>query len=368
MGEHGGRCRVGQVVGGDVDGLHTGDRPLPGRGDALLQLSHLRLEGRLVTDLGGHPAEQGRHFGAGLDEPEDVVDEEQHVLAFTIAEVLRHGQAGQGYPHAGPGRLVHLAEHQDGLVEHPGFLHLQIEVVTLTRTLAHPAERRQAAVLLSEIVNQLLDDHGLAHPGPAEQAHLAALGVRGQQIDDFDPGLEHLRGRGHGLDLRGIPMDGPALHIARQRGAEIDRLAQQIEDPAERVPTDRHGDGATGVDHFGPPGEPVGDVHDHGPDPVVTEVLLHLAHQVLVLLGGDVESLFLRRRGGPADPEGMIDLGQLVREHRLDHDALDLLDPAHVLSAILRARRRLFRFRQCHNILQFSATPVTRPGRPPAFL
>ena len=46
---------------------------------------------------GGHTAQQSRHLRACLGEAEDVVDEEQHVLILDIAEVLRHGQAGQSH-------------------------------------------------------------------------------------------------------------------------------------------------------------------------------------------------------------------------------------------------------------------------------
>ena len=40
---------------------------------------------------------------------------------------------------------------------------------------------------------------------------------------------------------------------------------------------------------------------------------------------------------GAADLDRVVDLGQLVGEHGLDHDALDLLDPADVLGALLAA-------------------------------
>src|SRR3954463_16636913 len=45
-----------------------------------------------------------RDLRAGLHEPEDVVDEQQLVLAL-LAEVLGHRQAGQRDAHAGTGRL-----------------------------------------------------------------------------------------------------------------------------------------------------------------------------------------------------------------------------------------------------------------------
>ncbi len=103
MGKRGGRGRVSQVVGGNVDGLHRGDGALAGGGDALLQSAHLGGQRGLVADGGGHTAQQSRHLGAGLSEAEDVVDEQQHVLILHIAEILRHGQAGQCHAHTGSG-------------------------------------------------------------------------------------------------------------------------------------------------------------------------------------------------------------------------------------------------------------------------
>ena len=218
VGEHRGRRRVGEVVRGHVDGLHGGDRALAGGGDALLQLAHLGLQRRLVAHLRRHAAEQRGHLGAGLHEAEDVVDEQQHVLAALVAEVLGHRQAGQRDAHARPGRLVHLAEDEHGLVDHARLGHLEPEVVALARALAHAAERRQAAVLLGEVVDELLDEHGLAHAGAAEQADLAALRVGREQVHDLDAGLEHLGRRGQVLDGRGGAVDRPAL-------LDVDRLA-----------------------------------------------------------------------------------------------------------------------------------------------
>ena len=220
--EHRRRRRVGEVVGRHVDGLDGGHRALAGRGDPLLELAHLRLERGLVAHLRRHPAEQGRHLRARLHEAEDVVDEEQHVLAALLAEVLRHGQAGERDAHARAGRLVHLAEDEHGPVEHPGLLHLEPEVVALARALAHAAERRQALVLLRDVADQLLDQHGLADAGAAEQAHLAALGVRREQVDDLDAGLEDLAGRREVLDARRGAVDRPAL-LGLDVAALVDR-------------------------------------------------------------------------------------------------------------------------------------------------
>jgi hypothetical protein len=57
-------------------------------------------------------------------------------------------------------------------------------------------------------------------------------------------------------------------------------------------------------------------------------VLLHLADQVRA------DALVIARRGLAGDQQGVVDLGQLVREDGLDDDALDLLDPADVASSV----------------------------------
>ncbi len=61
---------------------------------------------------------QCRDFGVSLDEAEDVVDEQQHVLACVVAEELGHSERRIAGAEAGAGRLIHLAEDQHhGVVE-----------------------------------------------------------------------------------------------------------------------------------------------------------------------------------------------------------------------------------------------------------
>ena len=182
-----------------------------GRRDPLLQLAHLVGQRRLVADRGRHPAEQRGHLGPGLGEPEDVVDEQQHVLALHVAEVLSHRQRGQAHPEPGTRRLVHLAEDQRGVIDDAGLGHLEEQVVALAGALAHAGEHRHAAEVLGHPADHLLDQHGLADAGPAEQSDLAAAHVRGQQVEHLDAGDEHL---GPGLELverRRVPVDSPAL-------------------------------------------------------------------------------------------------------------------------------------------------------------
>src|SRR5947209_4927116 len=85
------------------------------------------------------------------------------------------------------------------------------ESATRRRAPGGPGEHREAAVLLGEVVDQLLDEDGLADAGAAEEADLAALDVRGEQVDDLDPGLEDLDLRRQVLEGRRVAVDPPAL-------------------------------------------------------------------------------------------------------------------------------------------------------------
>ena len=190
--ERGRRRRVGVVVGGHVDRLHRGDGVASGRGDPLLQLAHLVGQVGLVAHRRRHPTQQGGDLRTRLGEPEDVVDEQQHVLVLHIAEVLRHGQRRQRHPQPGARRLVHLAEDQRGVLEDAGLFHLVDQVVALTGPLPHAGEHRGATEVVGDPVDHLLDQHRLADTRTAEQTDLAAGHVRSQQVEHLDAGLQHL--------------------------------------------------------------------------------------------------------------------------------------------------------------------------------
>ncbi len=313
-----GRGRVGEVVRRHVDRLHRRDRPGSRRRDALLQLPHLGRQRRLVADGARHAAEQRRHLGARLHEAEDVVDEQEHVLAL-VAEVLGHRQPRQRHAQARSRRLVHLAVDERHLVDHARLAHLEVEVVALARALADAGEDRETAVLLRDVVDQLHDRDRLADAGAAEEPDLAALDVRGDQVDDLDARLEDLDGRREVAERGRLAVDRPALHALGRR-LLVDGLADHVPDPAERRRADRNRDRCARVRHRRPAREAVGGVHRHSANAVVTEVLLHLRDE-----GG---GRAVRPRH--CDLEGVEDLGQVVREDRVDHDALDLDDLAGI--------------------------------------
>jgi peptide chain release factor 1 len=321
--ERGGGRRVGEVVGGHVDGLHRRDRALVRRGDALLELAHVGREGRLVADRRRDASEQCRHLGARLGETEDVVDEEQHVLALFVAEVLRAGERGEADARARTRRLVHLAIDERRLVEHRAAIgelrvrHLVPEVVALARALADASEHRVARVLLRDVVDELHQHDGLAHPGTAEEPHLAALGIRGQQIHDLDAGLEHLH-RGRLVDeLRRRPVD--RIGSRRLDGAPlVHGLADHVHDAAQRRGPHRHTDLVAGVRGGLPAHQALGGVHGDAADGVLAQVLGDLDDEVALLV--------VDARVG--EPQGGEDLRELARrELHVQHRPHHLYDP-----------------------------------------
>ena len=247
VGKGRGRGRVRQVVGRDIDGLNRGDRTVSCGCDALLQVAHLGCQRRLITDGGGHAPQQGRDFGARLGETEDVVDEQQNVLAGAVTEIFRNRQAGQRHAETGSGRLVHLAEDQRRLVDDTGLVHLVPEVVAFTAALAYPGKDRIAAVLIGDVPDQFHDQHRLADARASEEADLTAAGIGGQQVHDLDAGLQHLGGGQDLGKLRGLAVDGKAFG-ALHRAFSVDGFTDNVEHSAQRRLAHRHHNGGTGID------------------------------------------------------------------------------------------------------------------------
>ena len=196
----------------------------------------------------------------------------QHVLVLHVPEVLRHreGRERHAKPHAG--RLVHLAVDEGGLVDDAGLLHLEPEVGALTGALADAGEDRHAAVLLGDAVDHLLDEHGLADAGTAEEADLAALHVGLEQVDDLDARLEHLPARLEGVEVGGGAVDlPPGVGLAHLAGVEP--LADDVEDVAEHGVADGNGDARAGVGDDRPPGEAVGRLEADAAHPALADLL-----------------------------------------------------------------------------------------------
>ena len=158
-----------------------------------------------------------------------------------------------------------------------------IEVVALAGAFADAGEHRIAAVGLGDVVDQFLNEHRLADAGAAEQADLAALGVRREQVDDLDAGDENLRFR-RLIDIgRGRLMDRAArLHL--DRPGFVDGFADHVHDAPERALADRHRDRLAGVGDFLAAHQAFGNVHGDAAHGVLAELLGDFEHERLPLL------------------------------------------------------------------------------------
>ena len=290
--------------------------PSARRGDPLLELTHLGGQRGLVADRGGHPAQKRGDLRACLDEAEDVVDEEEDVLAL-LAEVLGHRQPRERHAEACARRLVHLAEDERGLVDHPGLGHLQIEVIPLARPLPDPGKDREAGVLLGDRADQLLDQDRLADARAAEEPDLPALDVRGEEIDDLDAGLEDLNRRLQVLERGRVPVDRPALHVLELLVAIVDRVPEDVEQASQCRLSDRDADRRPEILDVDAAGETVRRVHGDCANAVVSEVLLDLRDQI------DLGAAFL---AGHLDSQSVVDLREIAGEDGVEDDASDFDD------------------------------------------
>ncbi len=285
MRESGGRRRVSEVVGRHVNGLHRSDRAAFGRSDTLLHLAHLLGQSRLITHGGRYASEERRHLLSRLSEAENVVHEEEYVFAVTlITQGLGHGETRESHASASARHFVHLSEHERGLIQNAGVLHFVIQVVTLAHALADTGEDRVTAVLSGDVVDQLLNEHGLTDTGAAEETDLSALNERSEEVHRLDTGLEDFRsGRLLGKG-RGFLMNG-ALLRTRDRLLTIKSLTEHIEQAAERDLSHRYRDRLTSVGDGQPAREALRILHRDGAHSVETHVLGHFErHGFLVFL------------------------------------------------------------------------------------
>ncbi len=242
------RCRIGEIVRRHIHRLNGGDRTRVGVGDALLQLRQFGAHGRLITQARRHLPHQTRHFHAGLDETENIIDQQQHIPMLVIAKILCHCQRCMADAETGAGRFVHLAEHHHHILQHTRRFHIPIELFSLATAFPDAAKDAHPLMMPDHVVYHLGEQHGLAYPCPTEQSCLAATLQRGEHIDDLDAGFKY-------FGLGRTPRQGRrcAMHTApfdiRRRRQAIDGIAKNVEHAREGCTADRHFQRATGIKH-----------------------------------------------------------------------------------------------------------------------
>ena len=170
--------RIGRIVSGH-------ERRLDGR-DGTVRAGPAALSNGYDLVLIGR-----RQLRPGLGKPVDVIHEKEDV-EFLCLEMLSQRDAGQHDLKPRAGWLVHLAEDQAHLVQEPGLLQFVVELVPLTNPLANPGEDASPLMSFDDIVDELQGEEALSQCGAAEDARLAALDQRIQEVDDLDAGFQNL--------------------------------------------------------------------------------------------------------------------------------------------------------------------------------
>ena len=135
-------------------------------------------------------------------------------------------------------------------------------------------------MLRRDVVDQLEHVHGLADAGAAEQADLAALGERADQVDHLDAGFEQFD-RGRQLVELGRGLVDRAALVGLDRADLVDRAAEHVHDAAERARADRHRDRRAGVRHLHAAAQAVGGAQRDAAHHAVAELLLDLEGEAL---------------------------------------------------------------------------------------
>jgi peptide chain release factor 1 len=257
-----------------------------------LHTTHVDGEGGLVTDGRGNTTEKGRHLGTGLGETENVVNEEKHILTLLVTEVLGDGKTSKSDTGTGTWGLVHLTEDESDLgvaveVDDTSLLHFVVQIVTLTSTLTDTSEDGVTTVSLGDVVNELLNEDGLADTGTTEKTNLTTTGVGGEEVDDLDTSDKNLGRGGLVNELGGLSVDGGELD-SLDGTTLVNGVTSDVHDATETAGTDGNLDGGTSVDDLAATDETLGTVHGHAADDVLTQVLGDLEDELLAtVLGGN---------------------------------------------------------------------------------
>ena len=98
-------------------------------------------------------------------------------------------------------------------------------------------------MLSRNVADQLLNEDGFADTGTAEQTDLSALGVRRNQINDLDAGLQDFLYRTLIRKFRRLAVNFPALCI-RKAFLSVNGISQYVEQAAKVLISDRNLDSA----------------------------------------------------------------------------------------------------------------------------
>ena len=157
--------------------------------------------------------------------------------------------------------------------------------------------------------NQLLNKHRLSHARTAEQADFSAFGVRGKQVDDFDPRFENFRDGALLGERGGLAVDG---HGGGRYGAlAVHGLAEGIQNSARYLVAHGYAYARARRFHLQP----------------AREAVRRLEGDTAAYSVGKVGQYLEIHRFFPVeDEQKLVLVGKVIVEFYIDHRADDLYD------------------------------------------
>jgi hypothetical protein len=134
-------------------------------------------------------------------------------------------------------------------------------------------------MLHRHVVDQLLNQNRLADARAAEEADLAALQVRFEQVNNLDSCLEHFQGRRLVLKRRGRPVNRIPL-VGLDRSQAIHGFPKHIHHAPQSRTAHRHRNGSSEVDRFHSTHDTFRRRHRHRSNAAFAQVLCHFRDNI----------------------------------------------------------------------------------------
>ena len=161
--------------------------------------------------------------------------------------------------------------------------HFAKQVVALAGTLAYASKNRKSAVAFGNVVNEFLNQYGLANTGTAKQTNFTALSVGLDQVNYFNSSQKNLGRGGQVFKLGGAAVNRNSA-VAHIHGTQtVDVGSDHVEHATADLVARWHSNRKTGGYNLLTAGEAVGRVHRNRADGVFANVLLRFKNDLLAV-------------------------------------------------------------------------------------
>ena len=149
---------------------------------------------------------------------------------------------------------------------------------------------------LCNIVNELLDKHGLAHTGTTEQTDFSAFGIRLKKINHLDSREEYFRRNCKVIEYRSRLMNASEILAVKLRQM-VNSIAYYVEQTSFHLTACRNRNRMAKILHLDTSAKTVRAFHSNAPYGIFPYVLLYFKNQSLTVIALNAESCINGRYG-----------------------------------------------------------------------